>query len=92
MSFCVEVNNMGSWNRETLEEYLAAAYQAAGTEDFTHVVPEADMSAVLLQLQHLKKLGRLTSFNRRNAQQQEGFSFHSKLLKVDLFSDRFISD
>jgi alcohol dehydrogenase YqhD (iron-dependent ADH family) len=60
------------WNRAMMEQTLEAAYQAEGGPDFAIFVPESDMPAVLMQLEHLKKKGRLTSFNRRLAQTQDG--------------------
>ena len=60
------------WNRDKLEEYLASAFAAAGTDEFSLIVPESDMGAVLMQLRHLKKLGRMTDYRRREAQEQTG--------------------
>jgi hypothetical protein len=60
------------WNRAVLEQTLEAAYVAEGGPDFAIFVPESDMPAVLLQLEHLKKKNRLTNFNRRLAQTQDG--------------------
>lgn len=62
-----------AWNRDMLEESLQTAYDNAGqTANFTLVVPEGDMAAVLLQLNHLKAAGRMTSFSRREPQEQSG--------------------
>lgn len=60
------------WNRAMLEQTLEAAYQAEGGPDFAIFVAESDMPAALLQLEHYKKKGRVTSFNRRLAQTQDG--------------------
>lgn len=61
------------WNRDTLEQCLLADYNSAGqSEDFTLTVPDANvMSAVLMQLKHLKTSGRITGFDRRAAQEAE---------------------
>lgn len=59
------------WDRDALEQALADAYADAGTTDFCLTISEGNMSAVLVQLHHLKAKGRMSSFSRRDAQAQE---------------------
>ena len=56
------------WNRTMLEAALADAYQAAGTNTFDLEVAASNMSAVIMQLHHLKVLNRITGFDRRVCQ------------------------